>query len=386
MWNRSASHQNRSRGATALLALLALTAACSDGTAPPRDSSEWRDLGRLPAAKEAWTIAVLGDRAYVGTSDGVLTRSLSRAEPWRAIGPGGLNVHALRVWQAPEPTLYAFGYPERAGTRPVYRSTDGGETWVPGGDGLRSIRTGAWLGVHHVAIKPSAASHPMPVLYGVVSGTNIARSRDRGATWEMVRGQAEEMATYDCLLHVLGSTLYQGCEAPLDHAWVRAFDIAQDDRPTLGNGTLAIDGIENRRINGFATFVGHATAAQRLYVGVEGGLVSLAPSGQWRWLHKFTQTSPRYTYVRSIWVNPSDERHIVFGGGEEASLSDRAGLWETRDGGETVRPMPNPLGIDFGLAGVPAATVMPDGRGFLMLVDEGERGRRVVLWNGRRGR
>jgi hypothetical protein len=370
----------RAAAAVAALVLAAAASGCGDAMTPRGYAGTWEDLGTLPPVERAWTVAVLGDRVFVGTSAGVYARPLEGSGGWQPAGLPGLDVHVLRGWPATG-TLYAAGYPTAAGVQPVYRSSDGGTSWVAAGTGLVSDFTGDPLGVHDLALQVGAAPSATPVLYAVASGTNIARSRDDGASWTIVHGVREEMATYDCQLHVLGDRLYQGCEAPLDDAWVRRYDVSQRDQPALGDGSLVIHEIENRRINGFASFPAHPTAASRLFVGVEGGLLALEPTGSWRFLHEFTQASPRYTYVRSIWVDPADERHIVFGGGEEHDISDRSGLWETTDGGATVRTVQSPLGIDFLRAGVPAAvTTGSDGRQFIMLVDEGGRHRRVVRW------
>ena len=101
-----------------------------------------------------------------------------------------------------------------------------------------------------------------------------------------MHGPPEEMATYDCLLHVLGDALYQGCEAPLDIAWVRRYDIAHREQPTIGDGTLVVDDIENRRINGFASWPDVPALARTVFVGIEGGLVAIDAPGSWRWVYK----------------------------------------------------------------------------------------------------
>lgn len=367
--------------AAAAVAALALGAsACNDTAAPVRLTGVWQDYGRLPAVDAAWSIAAQGNRVLVGTSEGVFARTLGTFDPWQRVGLEGLDVHAVRFTTRPSPTFYAVGYPTQAGVQPVYRSTDGGVTWTAGGGGLVSDATGDPLGVHDIAIQPPETGGETPVLYAVASGTNIARSLDQGATWTIVHGMREEMATYDCYLHVLDDWLYQGCEAPLDHAWVRRFNVSDRTAPSIGEGELVIDGIENRRINGFASFPGHATVGHLLYVGVEGGVIAYEPGGDWEWVHQFTQESPRYTYVRSIWVDPNDERHIIFGGGEEELVSDRSGFWETRDGGVTVRAVDNPLDIDFARASVPA--LVQDGpRSLILLVHDGSRQRRVMRWH-----
>ena len=122
-----------------------------------------------------------------------------------------------------------------------------------------------------------------------------------------------------------------------------------------------------------------------MFVGIEGGLVAIDAPGSWRWVYKVVdgEEAP-YTYVRSIWVDPVNPRHIVFGGGEPEYAFDRSGLRETFDGGKTATIVQGPAGIDFSKAGVPAAIPLgPDGRDLLMVVDDGRTHR--VLVRTRRG-
>jgi hypothetical protein len=316
---------------------------------------------------------------YVGTSEGIFRRPLSTAGAWEPAGITQLDVRALRVANAPVPTLYAVGYPANAAWNPVYRTTDG-TTWTPGGDGLRSTLTGRYLGIASLAIQPGAGATAVPTLYTTATGTNIARSLDQGATWSMVSGRAEESSTYDCMLHVSGNLLFQGCEAPLDVAWVRRFDVAQRDRASLGEGTVVVDRIDNRRINGFFEFSQIPSTSPTVFVGVEGGLLSLDVAGTWKWIHQFTSgTGEAYPYVRAVWVDPSAPRHIIFGGGESRYSSARSGLFESEDGGKTVVPRRGPFDVDLSRAGIPAATTAgADGRDLLLVVDLGYV-RRVLL-------
>ena len=364
------------------VAALALGAACSDsdsGTGP-RDpgAGEWVDLGNLPIVDAVSGIAVFREHVYVGTSRGVYRRPLDGSGAWQQAGLAGLEVKALRAVSAPVPTLYAVGYPRFQAELPFARTTDW-TNWTPGGDALRSGSTGLRLGLADLAIQPAGQAGAPPVLYATASGTNIARSTDDGQTWTFVVGQPEEMATYDCLLHVFGASLYQGCEAPLDIAWVRRYDIADRATPSLGDGTVVIDDIDNRRINSFATFP-MQPVAQTLFVGLEGAVVALEPDGSWRWLFRVEPDgSAPYTYVKSIWVDPADPEHIVFGGGEEQYAEDRSGLHETFDGGETSTVVTGPAGIDFAKAGIPAGMpIGPDGRDLLLVVDLGHT-RRVLI-------
>jgi hypothetical protein len=269
------------------------------------------------------------------------------------------------------------GYPRDSSGAAFYRTTDG-TRWAPGA-GPRSSATGHTLGLGSLAVQ-AAARGAAPTLYASATGANIARSVDEGATWQIVAGRTEEATGSDCVLHVTGDLLFQGCEAPLDVAWVRRFDVLQRDRATLDAGTMVVDGIGNRRVNRFFEFPQIASAAPALYVGVEGGLLVLETTGAWRWVREFPIAAEGpYPYVRAVWVDPADPAHIVFGGGDSQYASVRSGLFETRDAGKTVAPARGPAGVDLSRVGVPASTPTGSGgRDLLMVVDDG-RVRRVLL-------
>jgi hypothetical protein len=155
---------------------------------------------------------------------------------------------------------------------------------------------------------------------------------------------------------------------------------AVSDRPSLGDGTVVVDDIENRRINSFFAFPQVPSTQSTVFVGVEGGLLALETTGTWKWVHRFAEGAGKpYPYVRAVWVNPRAPRHIIFGGGESRYAAIRSGLFETLDGGTTVTPVRGPSGIDFARAGIPTAAVTgDDGRDLLVVVDEGTT-RRVLL-------
>ncbi|HEX5633601.1 MAG TPA: hypothetical protein VFX50_10240, partial [Gemmatimonadales bacterium] len=219
----------------------------------------------------------------------------------------------------------------------------------------------------------------MPELYANMSGTSIARSGDLGETWTYVHGGADWYATYDCVLHVVPeqpSRLWQGCEAPLDVAWIRRFDLAGSASP-LGDGLTVVEGISNRRVNSFWSFPVDPGA---VYAGVEGGLLRIAPGGQWRWIYAVPPNGNRlYTYVRFVWVDPRDPQHIVFGGGERAEGSGREGLHETFDGGATTHIVDGPPGVPFSQAAVPAGVGLDGARGLYVILVADGAGVRVMV-------
>jgi hypothetical protein len=117
----------------------------------------------------------------------------------------------------------------------------------------------------------------------------------------------------------------QGCELPLDTAWVGARRVVEQDRFSLPDfrflyGYPDFEELENRRIN---SMVGVPAHAERVLVGVEGGLVELTTqSGNWtddsdiaaRWIMRVEDSTLPYAYIRGIAALDDDGRHLLFGG------------------------------------------------------------------------
>jgi hypothetical protein len=172
------------------------------------------------------------------------------------------------------------------------------------------------------------------------------------------------------VIHVLESapgTLFQGCEAPLDNAWVATQEIDPANPFTLANFTFVAGGpdyaLENRRPN--ATASGPARPGT-VYVGLEGALIALDPNG-FDFVFRAGQEGDEtpYVYVGAIWLDPEDPDHIVFGGGING---ENTALWlfETRDHGDTRRQIRPPAR----LTDPSVEQIVPAGDGLAVLVSE----------------
>lgn len=324
--------------ALALSWIILPLAACENGDRADR----WRDLGELPApastALNHTPMVVSGGRVLVGSSDGVWARPLDGSGDWASVGLEGVSVFATRRHPTLEATVFAAGQPVAdLEAAPFYRSDDGGSTWVPSAVWPRNVFDQSTEPFFDLAVAPDDPDR----LYANLAGPSVAISTDGGITWALANGETEVFFGDPCVMHVLESqpdTLFQGCEAPLDNAWVATQSIDAADPFTLANFTFVVGGpdfaLENRRPNSFAS--GPARPST-LYAGLEGALIALDGSGFEFVFHaEDGSTDPPYAYITGIWLDPGDPDHLVFGGGvngENTVLS----LFETRDHGATVR-------------------------------------------------
>jgi len=350
-------------------ALAATLATCDNGMAPDR----WRDLGELPAtaatALNHTPMVVSGDRVLVGTSDGIWARSLDGTGGWTLAGLPGIAVFATRSSPADDATLFAAGQPvaDREAP-PFYRSDDGGLSWIPSASFPRNSFDQSTEPFYDLSVAPDDAGR----LYANLSGPSIAISTDGGMNWALANGDTDVFFGDPCVIHIRAAapaTLFQGCEAPLDDAWVATRDIDPGNPFVLSNFTFVAGGpdfaLGNRRPNALAS--GPASPGT-LYAGLEGALIALDGAGfEFLFEAEDGATDPPYVYVSAVWLDPDDPDHLVFGGGingENASLS----LFETLDRGATLRRIRAPAPLSD-----PAVEqVVPVADGLAVLVSEAD--------------
>ena len=166
-----------------------------------------------------------GGRILVGTSDGIWARPTAGPGEWMQAGLAGIGVFATRRHPTMDATLFAAGQPvDDPSAAPFYRSDDGGATWVPSVTFPRNSFDGSAEPFFDLAI----ATDDPDRLYANLSGPSVAISTDGGQNWDSLTARAEVFFGDPCVIHVLASapgTLFQGCEAPLDNAWVATQDI-----------------------------------------------------------------------------------------------------------------------------------------------------------------
>ena len=221
--------------------LAAALAACEN---TPRDL--WVDLGAVPrpatTALNHTPMIESGGRILVGTSDGIWARPASGPGEWTQAGLAGLGVFATRRHPTINATLFAAGQPSGdPALAPFYRSDDGGATWVPAVTFPRNPFDGSAEPFFDLAVAPDDPDR----LYANLSGASVAISTDGGQNWTLANGETEVFFGDPCVIHVLESapgTLFQGCEAPLDNAWVATQDIDPANPFALANFTFVAGG------------------------------------------------------------------------------------------------------------------------------------------------
>ena len=350
MDGRSFSIRKRAARVAGIVAAAAVVGACDGngtiGRAPGNDWS-WSDLGGPGAptpdqVANHETLLVSGDAIFLGTADGVWRRPLTAIGGWARSGLDGKAIHALTA-TANGARLVAAGYDPKDPKGPtVWYSTTGGVDWIAASVWPKSA-AGESFRFASLEADPIDAN----VVYGGLDGDTIAVTVDGGATWILTDDATQPTFGYPCVSHRPSNALVllQGCELPLDIAWVGARDVLTADRFRLPNfrflyGYPNMDELGNRRIN---SIVAPQEQDHRVLVGVEGGLVELtSEDGAWtdrtkiaaRWIFRsqYEDSDVPYAYIRAIAPLGADGRRVLFGGTVNG-VNEVLSLFESNGGG-----------------------------------------------------
>jgi hypothetical protein len=151
------------------------------------------------------TLLTVGDEIYAGGADGVY-KSTDDGQLWTAQNTGITDLRgACKAMAASGGDVYAGlgGYYMNASNGTVYRSTDHGGNWTPGG-----------LNGHDIAVL--AASYPNVWAGGNSYFTNdqeLYRSPDRGETWLMTPFIPDGKPHHVAALMLVGNFFYVGSDA-----------------------------------------------------------------------------------------------------------------------------------------------------------------------------
>jgi len=295
-------------------------------------------IEQVPDGALAYSVHVHERNAYVGTDNGLYRVNLDGEPEWEHLVDFGHAVYT--IWTHPDDDsviLAGLSPAEEMYESPLYRSTDRGESWMSVGE-FFARGGGSYASAHELTFDADSGD-----LFVSGYGGSIARSSDLGDSWEWIHGGADSFGYY-CVLGMLpglSGEIFQGCEAAFDIVNVYRFQLDSMNREAV----IQWPEIENRRPNVIAGF-DHQPG--KIYLGVEGGLLWMDDQGNWDWVfhvdmnHEGQPGDPiRYTYVKTVWVNPEDPEHVIFGGSAQIPDSGLE-LYETVDGGETVRRTPLP--------------------------------------------
>ena len=163
------------------------------------------------------------------------------------------------------------------------------------------------------------------------AGNNLLTSRDKGATWQVIRGSKDSQMCYPTKFHVLGDRVLVGGECPLDMAFVEAFRLTADGGALASEDKLplALPEMENRNVQ----FIESVPDTQMVFVGVEGGLLRSTDNGNsFKFvIHEPLSGGKGYPYIGAFLPLKGKPGTIVVGGFDK--MHGRPYLAWTQDSG-----------------------------------------------------
>ena len=221
------------------------------------------------------------------------------------------------------------------------------------------------------------------------AGQNLFVSDNKAASWRVLLGQFDAMTCYHQSFHIVGNRLLAGGECPLDMAYIRAYQLSADGSRLESPQALpvTVPELENRNIQ----FIDSIAGTQRVFAGVEGGLLRSDDGGK---TFKFVIRHPveggaTYPYVRKFLSLKNKPNVLVVGGFDKANA--RPYLAWSADGGDnwtnlsSMLPGYNRAGSASSLSGQVTSLVEdPQGRILLTLnEDETAKGKLIQLTLGK---
>ncbi|HEY0676838.1 MAG TPA: hypothetical protein VGD17_01085 [Chitinophagaceae bacterium] len=334
------------RNLISLLTVVIVFAGCKKNNRTPIQD-KFIDYGYVSAVSSVAVVSTAlmvyhQGEIFVASNDGVWKIGLTE-KIWRRAGLAGKKVNVL--YSHPEIAGKFFAAIESGGPteKSLYISADAGVTWQAAASPVFDSRNNIYESFSDIRARPG---HPNQI-FANLSGITISVSKDGGETWNRQNYNTDSYFGINCVINFReGSAgeIYQGAEAPLDHAWLGKYSIDATDPVKLGTLDQFIGKNyewENRRPNCLETFRSNPGV---LYAGLEGALIKIEGT-QWKYIFKSTGTDILpYAYITGVWLNPSNKKHIIFGGGVNGTNTSLS-LFETYDEGVTITHINDKLGM-----------------------------------------
>lgn len=293
------------------------------------------------------SIAYKDGQAYLGLSNSLSTASsvlktalpLKAGATWTAVPLGACSVAAAGETPLRAPTLRVLG-----STMWLFQPWYDGGLATANDHALCALDTGAGTfvardqglkvcyGEFCSTLSMTDLKQNGNILYSNAGGApNLLASNDGGNKWSPVLGQLDSMMCYHQSFEVIGDRVLVGGECPLDMAYVRAYQLRGDGMGLASEQALPVTlpNLENRNVQ----FIRRIGTSQRVFIGVEGGLLRSEDGGQ---SFKFVIEHPlsggaNYPYIGHLLAMPDKPDTIVAGGFDKAT--GKAYLAWSADGG-----------------------------------------------------
>lgn len=357
------------------------------------------ELSLLSSSARAMNSVVFhGGAAYVSLANSQAEGSavlraplpLSAGVAWSAVGLGGCAMGPQGDFVMRSPKLKMVGgdmwlmqpwadTPEAAGEHSTCTLDPKSGSFVPRDQDLRTCNEYfcETLSIHDIKL------HGARLYSNAGGGTNLLTSKDRGDTWQVVRGSKDSQMCYAGKFHFIGERVLVGGECPLDVAYVEAYRLDADGGALASQDRLplSLPPLENRNVQ----FIESVPDTTLVFVGVEGGLLRSTDNGNSFGfvIHEPISDGKGYPYIGAF-LSPRDQPGTVVVGGFD-KMHGRPYLAYSRDSGASwtdisalVPGYARPAGDESGAGAVVALAQDPQGRIVVVVNERGDSQGRLM--------
>lgn len=277
--------------------LLFLLTFCSDDSPQPTNEVEWKSHGLDNHI--AYKLQIFDDKIYVVTDKGFYFKSRqNNSQNWHLLGFENKSCESFLLLNENEIIVSLINRqdPTQSG---LFKTVDGGLTWTEftngfgGGDGNESV--------YDISVNPEDSS-----IYYAVGAFVVARSNDRGMSWEPVFGEWQGFASGLAFVKVnpyQPSHIWAGGQNGIEQGLLLHSSEGGND------WNHWLDLVEAPSVPKEVAF--HPTKHQEVYVGFEGALIKTPDNGtSWETLIESDESK----FYFGIGINKTNPDRIYAGG------------------------------------------------------------------------
>lgn len=288
-----------------------------DDPEPPQPVEKWQSLGL--ANTHVAKIRFSENYIYVATFNGVFRSNINNisANEWQNIGLESKQVQDLIIFNDQEILAAIQLGPEEDIS--LYRTTDGGNNWVPHQQGFGGEAPATVQALEHDPANPD-------VLWARGEYV-VARSTDRGQSWENVFGEWD-LAGYQAPLIKVNPNFPDFIWAGGENAIFQPYLLKSTDRGATWNSVE----IPYEGDNAVYDLVSHRDNPEHVLIGMEGQILSSLYGGE-NWETSISIEDG--TYIISMVNHPIQSETIYASGSQGGTSGGNLFYYQSNDFGQT---------------------------------------------------
>jgi hypothetical protein len=308
-------------------------------------SYDWVDYGLVNGNVSGTAMSAFGNRIIVGSDNGLQYYDVAANAQWRNSNVTGVKITSILNHPLLPNVVIATADPNAPSNTnpvvfPIYKTIDGGATWSGITEGLVTESSGVRPTVNNITwklIDMSQIGSRYADIYISLAGGAVARSKNDGNTWTVIKGTLNAANTSNCYVNVMQSFythLYYGCENQDGSSYIERIDLNSNDVAALPNGNRFVtqSNIDGKQVIGLRP--SYYTPGLS-YALLRGGLIAIVEN-DWRWVYQHPSNAGQglNTNMTAFWINPADLNNLVFGGYEDND-NNTFSLYNTPDHGRS---------------------------------------------------